>query len=260
MTPTIKQRIPLLALIALMSSIATTQGAEVLTKARSTLRQWVETRQIIAEERTRWLAEEKTLEESIDFLKNEIQTLESAIALAREDIGTQDNTQKELRADIQENEDAIAVIEAAVPVFENKILELSTIFPAVFVEKVATQLRRIPDPNSTRKIDATVDERIQNVISILQHIEYFNKLVTLSSELRETNNETSEVKTIYIGFGQAYFVDENLTTAGYGYPIVGKGWQWVEMPEIADAVHKAVLVVDNRLPAIFVNVPVAIQQ
>ena len=260
MIPTMKQRISLFALIALVGGFSVAQGAEVLTKARSTLQQWVETRQIIADEKTRWLAEEKTLNENIDFLKNEIEALAKNIADAELDISTQDETQSELRGEISQNEDAVAVIEAAVPGFEKKILELSTIFPAVFTDKVSTLLRRIPDPNSDRELDVTAQDRIQNVISLLQHIEYHNKVVTLTSELRETNNEISEVKTIYIGFGQAYFVDDNLTTAGYGYPIVGKGWEWVEMPEIADAVNKAVLVVDNRLPAVFVNVPVAIQQ
>jgi hypothetical protein len=68
------------------------------------------------------------------------------------------------------------------------------------------------------------------------------------------------VKTIYVGFGQAYFADEGLTTAGYGYPVVGKGWVWVPMPEIAQAVNDAFLVADNRKPAVFVSVPVALQE
>ncbi len=260
MTPTMKKKVTLLALIAFLGSITIGQGAEVLTKARTTLQKWVETRQIIAEEKTTWLAEEKTLLDSIEFIKIEIKNLEEAIVAANTDIGTQDNTQKELQEDISANEEALAVIEAAVPTFEKKILELSTIFPAVFLKKVSTQLRRIPDPDSDRDLNVSAEDRIQNVISILKYIEYFNGLVTLSSELRESDGEISEVKTIYVGFGQAYFVDENQTTAGYGYPVIGEGWEWVEMPEIAEAVHSAVLVADNRLPAEFVNVPVAIQQ
>jgi chromosome segregation ATPase len=260
MTTTMKKIIPLFAFIALLSSISVVQGAEVLTKARSTLQKWVETRQIIAQEKTTWLAEEKTLQDSIEFIKVEIKNLEEAITAANTDIGTQDNTQKVLQEDIKAKEEALAVIEVAVPIFEKKIRELATIFPAVFLEKVSTQLRRIPDPDSDRKLNVSAEDRIQNVISILKGIEYFNGVVTLSSELRESNGEISEVKTIYVGFGQAYFVDENQTTAGYGYPVIGKGWELVEMPEIAEAVHKAVLVADNRLPAVFVNVPVAIQQ
>jgi hypothetical protein len=255
-----KLRISLLLVTSLVGAVTVSQGAEVLTKARTTLQRWVETRQIIAQEKTTWLAEEKTLTESIEFLKTEIEALKEEIGVAQEDIGTQDDTQKELKVDITANEEALKVIEQAVPVFEQKLLDLATIFPATFVEKVSTQLRRIPDPKSDRSITIPVEERVQNIISILKNIEYFNKVVTLSSELRESNGETSEVKTIYIGFGQAYFVDENMTTAGYGYPVIGKGWEWVEMPEIADAVHQAVLVADNRLPAVFVNVPVAIQQ
>ena len=260
MTFTEKLRIPLLATMTLWGSMAVTNGAEVLEDARTTLQQWVETRQIIAEERTSWLAEEKTLNESIEFMKAEIESLEQAISDAEEDIGTQDETQAKLKSEIAESDEAIAIVEKAVPVFEKKLLELSSIFPTVFVEKVATQMRRIPDPDATREIDVPIEERVQNVISILKNIEYFNKTINLSSELREAEGETVEVRTIYVGFGQAYFTDEAMTTAGYGYPIVGKGWQWVERPEIAQAVNDAILVADNRKPALFVNVPVSLQE
>jgi hypothetical protein len=260
MIPTKTQRIPLLVLVTLLGSLIISQGAEIFTKARSALQQWVETRQIIAEEKTTWLANEKTLTESIAFMTTEIQSIEKAILDAQADIDTQDDTQKKLKDDIAESEEAIAIIEAAVPVFEKKLLELSSIFPAVFLETVATQMRRIPDPSIDREFDIPVEERIQNVISILKNIEYFHRNVTLSSELREADGEIVEVKTIYIGFGQAYFADEALTTAGYGFPVIGKGWEWIERPEIAEAVNDAILVTDNRLPAVFVNVPVSLQE
>ena len=260
MTPTKKLRIPLLVLIALAGSLSAIQAAEVLESARSTLQQWVETRQIIAEEKTAWMAEEKTLNESIEFMQAEIESLQSAIADAKEDIGTQDETQSQLKTEIAESEEAIAIVKAAIPVFEKKLLELASIFPAVFEEKVATQMRRIPDPDLSREVDVPVEERVQNVISILKNIEYFNKTINLGSELRESNGVTVEVRTLYVGFGQAYFADEAMTTAGYGYPVVGKGWEWIERPDIAQAVTDAILVADNRKPAVFVNVPVSLQE
>lgn len=260
MTITNKFRIPLLAFITLLSSWGATQGAEALENARSTLQRWVETRQIIAQEKTEWLAEEKTLKESIEFMKAEIESLSEAIEVAKEDITSQGDNEKKLTSEIEEYEAAIDIVEAAVPVFEAKLVELSSIFPAVFVEKVATQMRRIPDPKLDRSIDMPLEERIQNVISILKHIEYFNKTINLSSELREANGETVEVRTLYVGLGQAYFSDEAMTTAGYGYPVVGKGWEWIERPEIAEAVNDAILVADNRKPALFVSVPVSLQE
>lgn len=255
-----KLKLSLFATLPLLSLFSVSRGAEVFDKARTTLERWVETRQIIAQERTAWLAEEKTLTESIDFLKTEMASIKQAIADANVDISTQDDTQKELRTEINDAEEALKVVEAAVPVFEKKLLDLASIFPSVFVEKVATQMRRIPDPSSNRAVSATLDERVQNIISILENIEYFNKTINLSSELRETDGDTIEVKTIYIGFGQAYFVDEGMTTAGYGYPVIGKGWEWISMPEIAQAVTNTILVADNRKPAVFVSVPVDLQE
>lgn len=260
MTTTKKFKIPLFAIITLLGSWAGVQGAEELENARVTLKQWVETRQIIAEERTEWMAEEKTLNESIDFMKAEIESLTSAIAVARDDISSQGDNEKKLSAEITEYEAAIAIVEKAVPVFEAKLIELSSVFPAVFIEKVATQMRRIPDPTLDRIVEIPLEERIQNVLSILRNVEYFNKTINLSSELREANGETVEVRTLYIGFGQAYFSDEAMTTAGYGYPVVGKGWEWIERPEIAQAVNDAILVADNRKPALFVSVPVSLQE
>ena len=260
MTPSKKLRIPLLALTVLAATVVTTQAAEVLESARSTLQRWVETRQIIAQERTDWIAEEKTLTESIDFMKAEIESLETAIADAKADISSQGDDERQLKEEIAESEEAIAIVEAAVPVFEKKLIELSSVFPAVFEEKVATQMRRIPDPELDREIDVPVEERVQNIISILKNIEYFNKTINLGSDLRESGGVTVEVRTLYVGFGQAYFTDEAMTTAGYGYPVVGKGWEWVERPEIAEAVNDLILVADNRKPAVFVSVPVSLQE
>ncbi|MBH55044.1 MAG: hypothetical protein CMI18_11965 [Opitutaceae bacterium] len=256
-TKQITVQVGLFSLLGIMTSV---QSAQVLNQARTTLEQWVETRQIIAQERTTWLAEEVTLNESIEFLKTEIKSLDEAIADAENNISTAGEDQKLLEGDIATNEDALSVIAAAIPTFEKRILELSSIFPAVLQEKVATLMRRIPDPNSDREVTVTYEDRIQTIISVLQNIEYFNKVVTLSSELRESDGEVSEVKTLYLGFGQAYFVDEGQTIAGYGYPVVGKGWEWVDMPDIAEAIYTSVLVFDNRKPAVFVNVPVAIQE
>lgn len=260
MIPTIKVKISLLASALLFAGLIATRGAEVFDRARSTLERWVETRQIIARERTTWLAEEKTLTENIAFLKNEIESFKQAIADANMDIDTQDDTQKELRAEISEAEEAVKVVEAAVPDYERKLLELASIFPSVFKETVDARLRRIPNPDSDREISVPLDERVQNIISILENLEYFNKTINLSSELRETDGETIEVRTIYVGLGQAYFVDEGKTIAGYGYPVIGKGWEWISMPEIAQAVTDAILVADNRKPAVFVSVPVDLQE
>ncbi len=235
-------------------------GAEILTKARSTLEKWVEARRILAEERTQWLAEEKTLNEDIAFLKSEIEDIRKDIADSEQDVTTADSEQNEMSQSIEIQEQALEEIRRAVPEFEKRILDLSTIFPSVFREKVSTQLRRIPDPNSNRQLDVSLEDRVQNIISILQNIEYFNKVVTPSSELREKENgEILEVKTLYLGFGQAYFVDENQINAGFGYPVIGRGWVWQDRPEIAEAVGTAVLAADNRHPAEFVEVPVEIK-
>lgn len=245
-----------------LTAIATSSlmGAEVLTSARSTLEKWVEARRVLAEERAEWLADEKTLNDDIAFLKNEIEGLRKAVDDSMQEMTTADSEQSELEESIAAQEQAVAVIERAVPGLEKQILALSTIFPSVFQEKVATQLRRIPDPDSGIALDVTLGDRIQNIISLLNNIEYFNKVITPSSELREKDNgEIFEVKTLYIGFGQAYFVDENMVNAGYGYPVIGKGWVWQDRPEIAEAVGLAVLAADNRHPAEFVNVPVEIK-
>ena len=231
-----------------------------MTSARSTLEKWVEARRVLAEERAQWLADEKTLTDDITFLKNEIEGLRTAVDESMKEITTADSEQSDLGESITAQEQAIAVVEQAVPGFEKQILALSTIFPSVFEEKVATQLRRIPDPDSGVNPDVDLGDRIQNIISLLNNIEYFNKVITPSSELREkANGEIFEVKTLYVGFGQAYFVDENLVNAGYGYPVIGKGWVWQDRPEIAEAVGLAVAAADNRHPAEFVSVPVEIK-
>jgi len=243
-----------------LCGVTASYGADVLKDARSNLEQWVQTRRIIAEESSQWEAEQKSLQSSIQLLQNEINALQEQINNATSDIGEADNAQEGLKKDIKTNKEALKIIEDALPSFEKRLLQLSTIFPDVFKEKVATQLRRIPDPQGGNNQNLTTTDRIQNIISLLQNIEYFNNVVTPSSELRTMENgDILEVKTLYVGFAQAYYVDPNRETAGVGHPILGEGWQWEEDDSIAEQVGMMVEVSDNRRPAEFINVPVEIK-
>jgi len=243
-----------------LCGITAAHGAEVLKDARSNLEQWVQTRRIISEESSQWEAQQKSLNSSIKLLQNEIQALNEQISKATSDIGAADNAQVTLKSDIKTSKAALAVIEKALPSFEARLLKLSTIFPDVFKEKVATQLRRIPDPKSASKMDLSTTDRVQNIISLLQNIEYFNNVVTPASELQTLENgEIIEVKTLYLGLAQAYYVDPNREIAGFGYPVIGEGWKWTEKNEIAENIGNLVEVSDNRRPAEFIEVPVEIK-
>ncbi len=254
------KRISTLLLASIVAGSLTSFAGEVLSNARSNLEQWIDARKIISEEKNQWLIDVESLTGSIAYLKTEIKTLNKEIESSEKEIGSADINQQNLKESIEVNEDALSLIAEAVPVFEKKLIELSSIFPIVFNDRIASQMRRIPTPGSQKAITASLEDRIQNVFSILENIEYFNNVVTLTSELRTlSTGEQQEVKTVYLGFGQAYFVDENETYAGWGYPVVGEGWVWTDDHKIASAVGQSVKALENRKQATFVTVPVLIK-
>ena len=99
------------------------------------------------------------------------------------------------------------------------------------------------------------------VIGTLNEIDKFNNSLTVISELRDMPDgvTTSEVKTIYIGLAQAYYVDSKAKIAGIGTPSED-GWVWEENTDLAASISRSIAIYENIIkPAEFVDLPVSIK-
>jgi hypothetical protein len=131
-------------------------------------------------------------------------------------------------------------------------------FPEVLNDRIEQLVKRMPSAERARRTRIALGERVQNIVGILQEVEKFNKQITVVTELKALESgEMAQVKTVYIGLGQAFFVDENAQYAGIVKP-TAEGWQEEIRNDLASPIRDVVMIYENEKLAEFVPLPVEI--
>ena len=100
---------------------------------------------------------------------------------------------------------------------------------------------------------------MQNIVAMLNEADRFNSAISMAIEFRkDAGGKERQVQVVYLGLGQAYFVDQNNTIAGTGLPGL-EGWVWSLNNDLATKIRKVIDIYENRRPAEFVSVPVEIK-
>jgi hypothetical protein len=223
---------------------------------RSTVAKWIATQDLISKERREWHEGEDLLEAQIEAMEKELAGAEAKLAESRQVLG--DLRQK--RSDSQAVERGLADssnrLTEAVTSLEADVRRLHVLLPPAVRDKIAPLYRRLPeDPTAPR---VSVGERFQNVIGILNEIQKANGEISLTTEVRTlSDGRPSEVKTVYVGLGQAYFLSAR-GEAGVGRPGEG-GWQWEPADDLAESVAEVIGILESRAQPRFVDLPVTIQ-
>ncbi len=235
---------------------ATTTAAATLDETRMKWDKWIETEQIISRERKDWQTGKEILLGRLDLVKQEIATLEEAIAQAQ----TKDAEAAAKRdALLAENEVLKAVglqLTEAVTRLEGEVRRLYVTLPEPIRTKLEVLRQRIPeDPATTRVV---VAERFQNVIVILNDMNKANSEITVGYEVHTlADGKPAEVKAIYLGLAQAYYVSAR-GEAGIGRP-TAEGWQWEPAQDVARDVLTALEILEGKQTPAFVPLPARIQ-
>ena len=238
------------------SSFAQSNGAKV-DETRTIIEKWVESRQLISKETSDWHEQKAIMTFKINLLKEEIEDLKKQIEDSRKDVSLADAKRSEMEAVENSLRSAAQVVEDIVPRYEQNLLRLSRSFPQPLLGKTKNLLAQIPsDPEKTT---LTAGERINHILGILNEMGKFNGTVTVTSELREIDTgKTVEVKSLYLGLAQAYFVDSNQQYAKSGRLADGE-WVWEEQNEHAHDIWTAIAMYENVVkPALFIKLPVTI--
>jgi len=244
------------ALCPLSSSFAQSNGANA-NEPPTIIEKWVESRQLISQETSDWREQKEIMTFKINLLKEEIEALDKQIEDSRKDVSLVDAKRSEMEAEENKLRSAAQVVQDVVPRYEQKLLRLSRSFPTPLLDKTKALLAQIPsDPEKTT---LTAGERIIHILGILNEMGKFNGSVTVASELREIDTgDTVEVKTLYLGLAQAYFVDSNQQYAKSGRLAEGK-WVWEEQNEHAHEIWSAIAMYENVIkPALFIELPITI--
>lgn len=233
------------------------RAADRLSETREMLGKWVETRQLISQTRTDWQTDKETLDQTVRLFERELATISGERAKVSTNSAQVDLERAQTLAEQQEITAALDAVKTLAPKLEEKVLALSAAFPPPLLDKISPLLKRIPSGGAETR--ASVLERMQNIVGIVNEVDKFNAAVTVASEIQKNPAGAEvQVETLYLGLGQAYFVDKSGEYAGVGVP-TAQGWQWTTRKELAGPIQNALAIYRNAAPAVFVSLPARIQ-
>lgn len=227
-----------------------------IDETRSILGKWVATQELIFKEKKEWQQEREILLSRIALVEKEIGALQGKIDETDKARAEADRKRWEVVSEKDGLAGTAEILGETVGEFEKKVRVLYKVLPESLCEKVDPLFRRIPeDPHNTR---VSLAERYQNVLGILNEINRINGEITLASEIRPLSDGTpSEVKTVYVGLGTAYFISAR-GEAGIGKPSPN-GWTWEPANALATDIRAVIEILQSRSKPHFVNLPVTIQ-
>ncbi len=239
-------------------------GQEQLGTTREALRKWVETRKTISRTKHDLGQTVQMLKERIRVVEGEIQSLNRRTEESRSVIAEQEKKRDELKARLDKLTGAADSLKPTIDTLEKRTVALLKRLPAHvredrMVSTLSKTFMRDPnDPNSPKS--GSLSQRFQNVVGVL------NKLNKLSREIKVApqrvtlpDGREAEVKAVFLGFGQAYYLGGNGTIAGIGQLGDDGHWTWVPANESAEKIAQVMAILEDEKPAAFVQVPIEIK-
>ncbi len=239
-----------LAAFGQLGSIPSEDSAKIIAK-------WVDVTNLISIQLSEWREGRALLTYNIDLLKTEISGLEDQISQSEEQA-----REAERRTDLLRDEEstlraAAAIVENKVREYEDRIQNQRPIYPPPLRDRIIQFVSRLPSKQGESVL--TLEERLATILNILEEVDKFNNSVTVVSELKEVSSgERIEVKTMYLGLAQAFYVDRNIQYAAAGVP-KPNGWDWTPQPKLAKSISRSIQMYNNAIkPAQFILLPVTI--
>jgi hypothetical protein len=227
-----------------------------LQSTRATLARWVETQEITSRERKAWQQSKEVLTSRIDMLRREISLVEEQLAKARTERSGADTARAEVVSQRDALLDTTRRLGGHLDELEGKARRLYEGLPAVLTEKVKPLHDRMPGGDAAGS-SLSLAERFQNVLGILSELNRLNSEVTVATEIRPlSDGRPSEVRTIYLGLAQAYYVSAG-GEAGIGRPSPA-GWTWQADASLAQKINDVLEVLQNKASPRFVPLPVTL--
>ncbi len=231
-------------------------GQSQLEETRKVFQELVASRQEIANEQAAWIVKKQSLLDSIELSNLEITLLEERIEATEQQSTQAEKDRIRLNGEIEELKEASAVVAGDIRKMEQRALALVNALPPDTKENLERLTNRIPDRNMAEgRIKASLGERMQNIVGLLNQLEVFNSGVQVLTEVRDIGGQDVSVHVFYIGLSKAYYVNRDKGVAGYGNVTKESGWTWTEDPTLIDPISTLIQVFNNEIPARFVVLP-----
>ncbi len=229
---------------------------------RATIGKWVEARMTLGRVEADWQSDRETLKASISLFEGELKRLGQQLETIEKGEGQNKGAQqieKEIREQTAENDELKAALDkvaALLTGFEAKFRQLHKRLPPPVVEKIAPLYAlMLEDPAATKM---TAGKRVQVLIGMLKAVDEFNGAVRVEPGVRKLSEGVEiQVRTLYLGLGQAYYTDKNGNYAGTG-TATAAGWEWTENKELAPLIARTLAIYDSAQPAAYVGLPVKV--
>ena len=255
----------LASLLVGLSSVSAQQPESTASEAsadmdstRGLLQQWATTQRLIASERGEWENGKAMLQGRIQLLKISVEETEKKIAEAKTKLEDVKKRTAETEAEKLKTREATEALVAVAPELEEGVKGLFGRVPGVIQEKVKVLHDRIPKAGADVK-NITAAERFQNVLGILNELGKANNELTSIPEIHDIGDgKKAEVKVVYVGLGQGYFVNSSGTIGGLGMPS-DQGWTWKTDAAIAPKMREVVEVMKKAIAPKLVELPAEIR-
>jgi Protein of unknown function (DUF3450) len=236
----------------------TSETAPLIEATRETLTKWVETKQLISKEKSEWASGKDILEDRVRLAEAETTTVRDKLKEISLAVAEAQKKRDELAAQTDKLKATAEKSKAMVIVAEKKLRPLLPQLPEPLREKLKPIIARFPE--DSEKSTASLAERLQNVLGILDQASAFNSTVASVKELRTFPDGTrAEVTTIYLGLSQAYYTNREGTLAGIGHP-GPDGWVWKPDNTNGKKILLAVQYLEGKEKGTtFIDLPVKIQ-
>ena len=236
----------------------TSETAPIIEATRETLTKWVETKQLISKEKSDWASGKDILEDRVRLAEAETTTVRDKLKEISAAVAEAQKKRDELAAQNDKLKATAEKSKAMVIAAEKKLRPLLPQLPEPLREKLKPIIARVPE--DSEKSTASLAERLQNVLGILDQASAFNSTVASVKELRTFPDGTrAEVTTVYLGLSQAYYTNREGTLAGIGHP-GPDGWVWKPDNANGKKILLAVHILEGKEKgATFIDLPVKIQ-
>jgi len=252
-----------IALTGVLTSTAVSQQGENpgdtgpdIDATRTALEKWVQTRKQISKEKEQWQLAQEMLSERIRLVQREIKSLRERIDKTETSITEADKKRQELIEQNEKFKQASAALEEKVIALESRTKALLERMPAPLRSEVKPLSQKLPDdPKNT---DQSLSKRFQTIIGILNQANKFNSEISLASEVRDLPQGRVNVRVLYVGLGQAFYVNAARPVGGVG-TLGDDGWVWRPANDAAPRIGNAIDIYENNKVADFVPLPVEIE-
>ena len=243
---------------ALTSALSTASAESTADGFRAKMEKWVETRTLLSKERSDWAVDKEILRSTRDLLKRERDALRTEVEeLEASHTGAEQERNDLLlrRGDYQRLSTSLG---GELANLERQVLALVPQLPAPLQKRLEPLLVQIPE--DADRTTAPLGQRMMNVLGVLGQAEKWNNTATFVGETRAIKGEQKvQVRTLYWGLAQAFYVDAQGETAGIGRP-GDEGWVFEDDPSLASRAELLLDIYEGNVDTIeFVPLPVEIR-